>query len=1211
MRRFLLLPFVLLLGLLAAAPAMAAPTTIGFSGVAVDVTAGMSVTEHVTITQPAGDPDPYSLAAAPLQLQAAGGFTITSVTAAADSGVTPPLLPEYPAAGWQGTLDLADGASTAFDVTLKAPAAPQAPIAPLSVSIGGQADDDGDPETAPPVATGAAFGLEVIATQLELDTSTTPVFPTRTTTRTVTIGNNSNNDWSSPLSVELALPAGLTIANSPAGLSGTTWTVPILEPGEEMTLNLTLLVAGDAAAGPLTLQASAPGAAPVSSTVTIAPRPSLSIEPLDNPLEVGGASDVVVMTVANSASIGTGTFNVPITLPAGLNFVSAQVGAGSTFVAATRTWQVSAGAGAFSILRLRVAASAVPTAQLIATPDSFGIAPVGVTVEATVPVVVPRVTINGPSTQVFPTKSTGNVTVTLHNDSATDWTTSTPVTLAYEPGLMPTSSNPALSGNIWTAPPVDAGASVSLTLQFAVLASATAGATAVTATPAGGAAATYAVNVAPRPVLSIEPLENPLEVGGASDVVVITVTNSAAIATGMFNVPITLPAGLNLVSAQAGAGNNFTAPDTTWHVSVAPGAASILRLTVKASAVPTAQLVATPNAFGMPPVGLTVEAVVPVVAPRVTISGPSMQVFPTKTTDNVTVTLHNDGVTDWTEHTPVTLAYEPGLTPTSSNPALVGDVWSAPAVVAGGSVSLTLQLAVAASATAGAKVVAATPVGGAAATYFVNVAPKPVLSLIPLSDPLVVTGDPDVVVVTLANNASISSGSIPVSVELPDGLTLVSQTRSSGTFEDTGSAVPKTWTVGDLAPNSFETLRLTVKATKPLAGPLKLSSSVLGIEPNSKTIPVVPKVAAPAASFGGSTDKLFPTGVSGEVQVLVYNGSSEPLPSGPVTLELSSGLSVAQSSAPLTGLVWNAPLIPARDSVELTLTLKVAAGTAPGPGVIKATPANGAQVPFTAIDVAPVPKVSISAPPEALQQGGAPGAVVITVTNSASIKTDLLALALVVPSPLKIVQPAALSGNIWAVGSLLAGESKTLQLAVAATGSGSVALGAQLNRYGAPLVEQLIAITPAPVTPVTPPVKPVPPVTPPVVKPTPAPKNTLTLVVGDPSRSGTAYTYRGELKFRGAAMTKATCKASKLQLIVWKVKGSKPKGKAADRVGVALTYLGGHCVFGTRYAFFKKFKGKKYLVQLRASTTKKLAVPGASGVKPPTVTLDDRLTVGK
>lgn len=992
MRRLFAFPLLILLALIGATPAFADPTVLTPTGPA-SVTAGQSFVVNVGVSQPA-TVNPHTLAGAPLHLESTGGFVITDVSGA---GVTAPASPAYPTTDWLGTLDLAAGDTTQVAVTLRAPAAPQSSAVPLSVSVDGQEDDDGDAGTDPPTVRAIAGSVAAVSTALQVLTDVTPVFPTKTTTATVNVSNNGDTAWTDPVVVELVLPAGLSIAGTAApGLSGTTWTVPDPGPNTTATLTLTVTVASGAS-GPLTLKATEPSSVDASSPVAVAPTPTLTVQAPAGPLEEDGAAGLAIVTITNSATISTGQFTVDVALGTDLQLVSTNPGVGNAYDTATDTWSVTVAPGTSASLGLQIkAVAATNHANLTITPRSYGIfaANLNVAVNSKTPVADPVITFGGLSTPVFPTE-TKTITVFLTN-----------------------------AGDATSQP-------------------------------------------------------NP--------------------------VAITLGPKLSIVGAPAG---------------------------------------------------------------------------------------------------------------------YSGGVWNAPALAPSGQAQIEFTVRVAADAAAGNQGLTAAPVGGPSKTFSVAVAPLPQVSFSQIAS-LVEDGAPRTLAVTVTNVATIPTDPLSLLPDLSSGLAL----DSSDPELTSGSLA-----IGSLAPSSTTTLFLTIGATTSAQGTVgvklaptaDLSALAYGISRKTKSISVTAKVIVPSPelTYVPPAVKLFP-GDESTVTAKVTNTSNSTWPNGfQVTFTQPPGLSISSTSPALSGLQWvRVGAVEPNGVVTIPLKIKAATGASAGPRTITGSPSGGAAKALE-VEVQPAPQVTITPPAASLAEGGAAGTAVVTVTNGASIATAPLTLRVTVPSGLGLVRATpALSGDMWNVSELAPGAAAVLLLDLRGTAAGSHPLTVQLGRYGAADVPQSITVGPRVIEEPAPPVVETPPVvTPPVVTPpaqtpqppvTVVPDDVLSIELGEPNRKGLAYTYRGEVRYRGQPLTKEACKRTDVQLVVWKMNGKRKAKKASARVDVGLVYLSGHCLFGTRYSFFKRYKGKHYRIDFRA--TVKVALPVVSGTSriPAPTTVIDPITVGR
>lgn len=828
---------------------------------------------------------------------------------------------------------------------------------------------------------------------------------------------------------------------------------------------------------------------------------------------------------------------------------------------------------------------------------------------------------------VFPT-GTAQVSVIVTNASDLEWTDPVVISLALPSGLSIVEPPLGVSDTTWTIPASGAplaGQSDTRQLSLAIASGTSAGLRSVAASEPSSATATASVRVAVIPQLSIAPQGAPLIVGGEAATFTASVVNSAAVSTGPFDIDVAIPAGLQLVSANAGAGNTFTenAAGKTWTVTQGPGDTAYLQLVLKATAVPASgdELVLTPKAFGMPPKSTSVAAVTSTADPVVKLAGSFASVFPGKTT-TVQVFLQNASDADFQSATTVNLTLDPSLLIMNSPAGLTGTVWTVPALAAHASATLELTVKVIAGAAPGAHTIKAKPVGGAEDSFAVTVAPNPEITFTKPAQ-LVEGGPSGIVTVKVRNNASVQTSTLVLDVSVPAPLRL----------DDAEPAINnQKWAIGKLDPFSEATITLEVSATASGSpGSIEVYLSDYDQTVRSTSITIKPKVVVlnPVVTLSQESLTAFPGEETATQDITVRNASNETWGTGvQVTLAFGAGISVVGSPSGLSGNQWNipGPVLP-NDTRVLSLKFKTAAGSPAGSSLVTVSPSGGTPKTFPVV-VAATPQVSVTPLDAPLIAGGDSDVLVVTVVNSAPIPATALGLSVKLPAGLELVRAAPLldGSGTWNIGTLAAapetGSSAVLRLTVRGTAVGERTVGVQLTRFGATQVSQVVTVNPAPVvvpetTPAVTPPADVP--TPPVMVPDPPPappappvvKDLVSIDLGEPNRRNFAYTYRGEVRYRTEALTKQQCSKTAVTLVVWKLKGSRTVGKAQDRVKVGLVFLRGHCLFGTRYNFFKKYKGKHYRIDIRAQVKTALPVAGGTSRIPAPATVVDAITVGK
>lgn len=361
---------------------------------------------------------------------------------------------------------------------------------------------------------------------------------------------------------------------------------------------------------------------------------------------------------------------------------------------------------------------------------------------------------------------------------------------------------------------------------------------------------------------------------------------------------------------------------------------------------------------------------------------------------------------------------------------------------------------------------------------------------------------------------------------------------------------------------------------------------------------------------------LFPTEQTGLVTATIKNVSTHRWSTGlKAALAPGRGLALLDIAGGEVPLDWSLPPLESGQSQSLSFRVGILHGAPEGAGAVTVTPTGGAPQAI-AVEVAPPPNIEISPVSAPLVAGGGAKQVTLTVTNDASISTKPFTVAVDLPEGLELVStsPPFTAAGVWAVGALAPEGTAQLKVMIKATSTEPLALGAQVLRYSADRVTQPIPVAAAPPAQVPQSTVTRAPVAPVVIKPPalPPPADVLSIDFTQVELHGVAHTYRGELLYRGGPLRRALCAKAKVSLRVWKVKRGKRSGKIADEVKVTMRPFDGHCLFGVRYAFFKRYKGKPYRLDFLASVNASLGVSGGKSPRPPDRIIVRRsVTVGK
>jgi LPXTG-site transpeptidase (sortase) family protein len=612
--------------------------------------------------------------------------------------------------------------------------------------------------TTPGAIPGSSSGAECLPVLTTTKTTSTPnvnnTVGGTTATYSITVGNAASTGSAIGISISDALPAGFTYASTGS----------------------VTLIAG--ATRPATVNPAAGATNPVFGTFTIP----------------GGGSVVITFTVNIAASVAPGTYNNPAT---------------ATYLDPTRT----------------------TVGGTIAVGYAGGGAE-RVTVHA------PDLTITKSHVDPITRGTTATYTVTATNSGNVPTSGTVTVTDTLPAGLTPTGAAgpgwtcPAPVGQVVTCTRADVLAGPAsyppITVTVTVLQGAASSVT-NTASVSGGSETNSTNDTANDPtnivssadIAVTKTVDNATPNQGAPVVFTITATNNGpSDATGV-HVTDLLPPGLTFVSASSGA---YTQGSGVWIVgNLANGGSSTLMITATVTGTTAVVNTATKSAETEPdPVGGNNSA-------SVTVTGQAADIAITKTvtssTPNVggqvtfTVTALNNGPSTATGVV-VTDLLPGSLTFVTSTPGLPAytpgtGAWNVGTLANGASATLTITVTVTSTTPATNTATKAAedqtdPVAGnnsASATVTGQAADIAITKTV--SNPTPDFGSNVTFTVTAHNNGPSNATGVHVTDVLPSGLTYVSSSTVSGTYDP----ISGLWNIGPIANASTATLTITAKVT--------------------------------------------------------------------------------------------------------------------------------------------------------------------------------------------------------------------------------------------------------------------------------------------------------------------------------------------------------------------------------------------------------------
>ncbi|TMG12141.1 MAG: DUF11 domain-containing protein, partial [Chloroflexi bacterium] len=679
----------------------------------------------------------------------------------------------------------------------------------------------------------------------------------------VTVSNIGSVASSGLVTVTDTLPAGLT----PSVASGTGWSCGIAAQTVTCTRSdalatagayplITITVAvGQAAATPRTNTASVSGGGEINSgndsasdLTTVTSQADIAVAKIvsSGSAMVGSNIDFTI-TVTNAGPSNASGVQVTDQLPAGLTFVSATPSAG-TYNSGTGVWNIGAVAsGASETLTITATVTTVgahvntatKTAENEADPNAGNDS-----ASATVSGQAPDLTILKSHVDPFVRGTNDSYSLVVSNIGPVSTSGAVTVTDTLPAGLTPSSA----SGTGWTCGVVaqvvtctrsDAlaasGSYPIITITVAITQAASSPLTNTASVSGGGEvnlandSASDVTTVTSRADMGVAKIASSGSVTVGSNVdFTITATNAGPSNASGVQVTDLLPPGLTFVSATPSVGT-YNSGTGLWNIGgLASGGSATLTITATVTttgaltntATKTAENETDPNGANN-----TASASINGLAPDLTIAKTHVDPFVRGTGGGYNLTVSNVGPVSSSGLVTVSDVLPAGLTPSSAS----GTGWTcgivaqvvtctrSDALAAAGSYpAITITVAVQQSA-AGSVTNNATVAGGGEVNAANDSASDPttVTSRADVgvtktaSNPTVIVGSPVTYTVTAFNAGPSDATGVLVTDLLPAGLTFVSASPSSGTYD----SVTGVWTIGSLPSATSATLTLFATVT--------------------------------------------------------------------------------------------------------------------------------------------------------------------------------------------------------------------------------------------------------------------------------------------------------------------------------------------------------------------------------------------------------------
>jgi uncharacterized repeat protein (TIGR01451 family) len=925
---------------------------------------------------------------------------------------------------------------------------------------------------------------------LTLTDSPDPVAAGANITYTLSYSNTGNMN-ATGLVLSDTLPANTTYVSSTGSgalSSGTvTWSVASLNAGASGSVQLVAKVASPLASGTTitndtssidSAQTTPVGGAPVTTGVTSAPAPTLSVTDAPDPVPAGG-NITYTLTYGNNGTMDATGVVISDTVPANTTFVSAT--AGGALSSSTVTWTLgNLAVGATGSVQMTVqVANPLANGTVInhsgASIDTAQTNPVNAAAVTTTVTSAPILSLSA-SDSPDPVQAGANLTYTLsygNSGNATGTSVVLSDTLPANTTFVSATGGGTLASGVvtWSIGTLASAGSGSVQLVVKVASPLANGATITNATysidsaqtnPVSGAAVTTGVSSAPVLALTLTGAPDPVNAGSNLTYTLAYGNSGNANATGTV-ITMPLPANTTYVSSSPVA--TVASGTATWSLgTVNAGVSTTVTLIVKVtSPLANGTLITASGA------AIDSNETAPVNAASTTTTvgsapAPTLSVTdapdPVPAGGNITYTLTygNNGTMDATgvvisdtvpANTTFVSATAGGALSSSTVTWTLGNL----AVGATGSVQMTVQVAnPLANGTvinhSGASIDTAqtNPVNAAAVTTTVTSAPILSLSASDSPDP-VQAGANLTYTLSYGNSGNATGTSVVLSDTLPANTTFVSAT-GGGTL---ASGVV-TWSIGTLASAGSGSVQLVVKVASPLANGATITNATYSID-SAQTNPVsgaavttgVSSAPVLALTLTGAPDPV--NAGSNLTYTLAYGNSGNANATGTViTMPLPANTTYVSSSPVATvasgTATWSLGTVNAGVSTTVTLIVKVTSPLANGTLITasgaaidsnETSPVSAASI-ATTVATAPALTLSMSDSPDPVQ-AGSNLTYTLAYGNNGNANASGVVLTTAVPANTSFVSATGggilSSGTVtWNLGTINTGTNASVQVVV-------------------------------------------------------------------------------------------------------------------------------------------------------------------------------------
>lgn len=918
--------------------------------------------------------------------------------------------------------------------------------------------------------------------------STATPLPGDTFTYTVTATNNGP-DTATGVTVDDVIPAGLTLTGASAtqgSYTGDTWTIGSLASGSTETITFTVSVPNGSTGGVVTNAAVVSGVNETESTtannsasamVTIAQSDITVTKTVDVAAPNPGDTITYTVIVSNGGPDAATGVTVVDPLPAGVTETGSSTIQGAY---ADPTWTVGtlvSGASATLTITATVDAGTEGTTQTnTATGSSDQADPdpsnnsdgANITVPAVDVAVTKTVNNSAPNPS-----DTITYTVSVTNNGP-DTATAVAIADTVPSGVTLVSASPSqgsYASGIWTVGTITNGGVETLTMVATVDAG-TAGSTITntasllsvteTDTDSSNDAASAGIGVPAVDLALTKTVSAPNPSPGQTVTYTVTVTNNGPDPATGITITDNVPAGLIVTGSSVTQGSFVGSVWSLGGLASGSGATLTISATISSGAAGT-DVTNTASVGGVTETDIDLSND----SDSASFAVPAVDIAVTKTVSNsvpnpgdtvtYVVTVTNNGPDTATGiSVNDTLPAEVSLdTAGATQGSYIAPNWTVGSLVSGASATLTISTTVLPSAAGSAVTNTATVVGvdqadtdatnnSASASFAAPAIDVAVTKTV--DQPVANPGDTVTYIVVVTNNGPNDATGVAITDSLPTGVTLISVSATAGSYVD------PTWTVGDLASGSSETLTIAATIDTGTAGTTitntasVAASTETDIDPSndsasaSVVIPstdlAITKTVDDANPLPGDTITFTVSVTNGGPSAATGISISDPLPAG-ITLA-----SATPSQGSYTDPTWTVGGLGNGATATLTIVATVNAGT-PGTSISNTAtvtslnetdPDSSNNSATSTIYVSAVDLAVTKTASTALAQVGDAVSYTVTVTNNGPDTAGGVTINDSVPSGVTLVSAFFSQGSyaagVWTVGTLTNGATETLILNV-------------------------------------------------------------------------------------------------------------------------------------------------------------------------------------